>query len=149
VRTTKDPIVILLRTSWGRVYHCELRFTPGRREGGNLGAGTVIGGVVILILGLLFTATIIGAIIGIPLIIIGIVVIAQGARPAPPPVVYYQAPPPPPPMYYQPSPPVVVNVQQASHGGAPPPPQVMFRCRYCQNVYPEAAGRCPRCGAGF
>ncbi|MFI5414273.1 MAG: hypothetical protein ACHQ16_01170 [Candidatus Lutacidiplasmatales archaeon] len=109
----------------------------------------MVGGTVMLIVGLGLTITIIGAIFGVPLILLGIVFIIRGARPDPPPVVYSQQPPPP--LSYAP-PPVVVNVQQPSQPSLPlppPPPQVMFRCRYCQSVYPESAGRCPQCGASF
>ncbi|MCI4333492.1 MAG: hypothetical protein L3K01_07230, partial [Thermoplasmata archaeon] len=94
----------------------------------------MVGGTVMLIVGLGLTVTIIGAIFGVPLILLGIVFILRGARPDPPPVVYYQQPPPP--LYYAP-PPVVVNGQQPSQPSLPlppPPPQVMFRCRYCQSV---------------
>ncbi len=63
------------------------------------------------------------------------------SRTLPPP------PPPPPPS------PVVVNVMappsQMLPPPPPPPPQVMFRCRHCNTVYPEMAGRCPSCGAPF
>jgi hypothetical protein len=127
----------------------------GRSTGGEaLGAGTVIAGLFILVLGLLFSSTIIGAIIGIPLIIVGIIVMVHGARSKPEPPIYYQPPPVYPPPVYYPPPPVVVNVHQAPHPGyqglpPPPPPQIMRRCRYCENVYPEVAGRCPRCGASF
>jgi hypothetical protein len=102
-----------------------------------------------LIVGLGLTITIIGAIVGVPLILLGLVFIVRGARRDPPQVVYY--PQPPPPTFYAP-PPVVVNFQNSNPPGVPPPPlppQVMFRCRYCQNVYPETAGRCPQCGAAF
>lgn len=43
-----------------------------------------------------------------------------------------------------PSSPVVVTVQPATS-----PPQVMFRCRHCNHVYHETAGKCPNCGAPF
>ena len=61
------------------------------------------------------------------------------------PKAFAKPPPPPPPTQ------VVVNVAapQAPYPPPPPPPQVMFRCRYCNHVYPEIAGRCPQCGAGF
>jgi hypothetical protein len=115
-----------------------------------MGAGTVVAGILLLLFGLALTATIIGAVLGIPLLIIGIILIAVGAKSNPsPPMVYYQ----PQPVYYAPPPtPVNVYVQQtaqASPPPPPPPPQVMFRCRYCQTVYPETQGRCPNCGAGF
>lgn len=42
---------------------------------------------------------------------------------------------------------VVVNVNQAAAPVAPP--KVMFRCRYCQTVFPESEGKCPSCGAKF
>lgn len=62
------------------------------------------------------------------------------------PKAFAKPPPPPPPTQ------VVVNVAspQASYPPPPPPPpQVMFRCRYCNRVYPETDGKCPQCGGGF
>ncbi len=119
-----------------------------------MGAGTVVVGVLLLLFGLALSATIIGAIIGVPLIIVAIVVIVMGAKSKPvQPVVYVQPQPfyYPPPAYQQPAqaPVVIQNYQAAAAPAAPPPPQVMFRCRYCQSVYPETAGKCPKCGAGF
>jgi hypothetical protein len=117
-----------------------------------MNAGRVVGGIVLIFLGIILTATIIGAIIGIPLLIVGIVLLARSGGPtvAPPTVVY----PTPQPMYYPPPPPgygmplpVTVNVQQAAP--APGPLQVMRRCRYCQTVYPETLAKCPSCGASF
>ena len=119
--------------------------------------GTVIGGAILILIGLAFTATIIGAIIGIPLLILGLYFVVKGATWTPPPPqqqvvyvqpqpIYFPTPPPPAAPGYQPAP-VTVNVQQAA--AAPPPPQIMRRCAYCQFVYPEAGGKCPRCGAAF
>jgi hypothetical protein len=117
-----------------------------------MNAGRLVGGIVLIFLGIIFTATIIGAIIGIPLLIIGIYLLARSgqsnvARPA---VIYPTPQPsyyPPPPPGYGGAPPVTVNVQQAAP--APGPLQVMRRCRYCQTVYPETLAKCPSCGATF
>ncbi|MGP8077358.1 MAG: hypothetical protein ACLQD8_04950 [Thermoplasmata archaeon] len=99
--------------------------------------GSIVGGVILMIIGLGFTATIIGAIIGIPLLIIGLYLVIKGATYTPPPpqqqVVYVQ----PQPIY----------VQQAA--AAVPPPEIMLRCKYCNTVYPETAQKCPSCGATF
>jgi hypothetical protein len=94
--------------------------------------------VILMIIGLGFTATIIGAIIGIPLIVVGLYLLIKGATWTPPTpqtqVVYVQ----PQPVFFPVPPPQ-----------APPPPQVMRRCEYCNTVYPESAQKCPSCGAGF
>jgi len=118
--------------------------------------GSIVGGVILMIIGLGFTATIIGAIIGIPLLIVGLYLVIKGATSSPPrpqqqvvyvqpQPVYFPVPPPPGPAYS--AQPVTVNVQQAA--AAPPPPQIMRRCRYCNTVYPESAQKCPSCGAAF
>ena len=120
-------------------------------EGGDwvtMVAKSVIVGVILLLVGIALIATIVGAVLGVVLLIAGITVIVLGLWTAPhasPPAIYMV-----PPMTHTPPPPVVVNVHQPGPPHpAPPPPQVMFRCRYCQSVYPETLGRCPRCGAGF
>ena len=70
-----------------------------------MGAGTIVVGVLLLLFGLALSATIVGAIIGIPLIIIAIIVIVVGAKSPPPaqPVVYVQQQPMhyPQPIYQQ------------------------------------------------
>lgn len=113
--------------------------------------GTVVAGIVLLLLGLILTATIIGAILGIPLLIIGFILIIVGAASSStnPQPVYYPVPPVylPPPPSASPATPVYVNVHPAP--SAPAPPQIMRRCRYCQTVFPEASSKCPRCGAAF
>ncbi len=118
-----------------------------------MNTGRLVGGIILFILGLIFTGTIILAIIGVPMVIIGLILIVVGAVTSPPrpvivqqmpPQVYYvQAPPTPPPGQA----PVTVNVQAAQ--AAPAPPQIMRRCQYCGNVFPESQLKCPKCGASF
>ena len=119
-------------------------------------ARTLAVGIVFFFFGLVFTATIIGAIIGVPLLLIGLLLIIVGAvssepRPqivyAAPQPIYYPVPPPPPPFSHVGATPVTVNVQAGTP--LPPPPQIMRRCRYCNSVYPESSAVCPKCGAPF
>ena len=120
-------------------------------EGGDwvtMVAKSVIVGVILLLVGIALIVTIVGAVLGVVLLIAGITVIVLGLWTTPqasPPAIYMV-----PSTTHTPPPPVVVNIHQngPSHP-TPPPPQVMLRCRYCQSVYPETLGRCPRCGAGF
>jgi len=118
--------------------------------------GRIVWGVVLLFFGLILIGTIILAALGILFVLIGVLLIIVGAvtggSPKPQVVVvqqpvYYPAPQPAYSQYAGPPPPVTVNVQQAA--AVPPPPQIMRRCHYCNNVYPEAQSKCPSCGAGF
>lgn len=45
------------------------------------------------------------------------------------------------------APAVIVNV--APTAPQPGPVQVLRRCAFCQTAYPEAEGKCPKCGAPF
>jgi hypothetical protein len=120
-------------------------------SGTMVNSGTIITGIVLLLIGLFLSATIILAIIGIPLLFIGFILIIVGAVSSSPQTqtVYY----PPAPVYYSPplppgSPsPVTVNVHQPAPVQLPP--QIMRRCNYCNTVYPESALRCPSCGSAF
>ncbi len=120
-------------------------------EGGDwvaMVAKSVIVGVILLLVGIALIVTIVGAVLGVVLLIAGITVIVLGLWTTPqasPPAIYMV-----PSTTHTPPPPVVVNIHQTGPSPpTPPPAQVMFRCRYCQSVYPETLGRCPRCGAGF
>jgi hypothetical protein len=122
-------------------------------------AGYIVAGVLLLFLGLIFIASILLAVVGVLFVIIGLILLIAGAvlpsQNAPQvvvvqqPVPAYYAPGPGQPQYYPPppQPPVTVNVHQAAP--PPPPPQVMYRCRFCNTVYPETKGKCPACGASF
>jgi hypothetical protein len=122
--------------------------------------GKLIGwGIVLIFFGVLAAALLAG--LGFLLILIGGGLLVVGAVTSPPlpaqpfvvvpqpyPVYYPQQPPPPP--SYNPPPaqsPVNVHVHQAA--AQPAPPRVMWRCRYCNTVYSETAGKCPNCGAAF
>jgi hypothetical protein len=116
-------------------------------------AGILVLGILLLLLGLVFIASIIGAAFGAVLFLIGLVLIVIGAVTNEPhqAVVVYQPPPAAfqSPGYYPMAPapptPVMVNVQPA----APPPPQILRRCSYCGTVFPESQSKCPSCGAAF
>jgi hypothetical protein len=116
-------------------------------------SGTVVTGIVLLFIGIFLSATIILAIIGIPLLFIGFILIIVGAVSSPPhpqnvyyqpAPVYYSPPPPPPPGSASP---VTVNVHQPAPVQLPA--QIMRRCRYCNTVYPESLPKCPSCGSSF
>jgi len=116
-------------------------------------AGRIVGGIVLFFFGLILTATILLAFIGLPLLLIGLILIILGAVTSPPaPVIVQQAPPqvvfmPPPPPPTMGQPPVTVNVQSSPPIQAPP--QIMRRCQFCGTVYPESQLKCPKCGAAF
>jgi len=94
--------------------------------------GLIVGGVVVVILGFIFTGTIIGAIIGLPFILIGFIMIIWG---------------------------LVTSGKRTEQVIVSQPPtrtetvrteivqKIMVRCPNCSTLNPEDATYCSKCGA--